>query len=109
MANHPLRPPAREEVYAALDGERAYQTAMTASPTRPDMVENLTIGDHILAMEQCLAEARTCWYSGAVPHHEALDYIRKVAGLGVRCMEVYGIVPRGGFNETHGSVLPSVQ
>lgn len=79
--------PSRKEVYAAIDTERDYQDAMTASAERPDMIANLSPGDHILAMEAILAEARREWYFGSAPHPGASEYIRKVTALGVRFME----------------------
>jgi len=78
--------PSREDVYAALNTEFAYQDRMTADTSRPDMVE-LSPGDHLLAMEHLLREARTYWYANAMPHAAAADSIRKVTALGVRFME----------------------
>jgi len=84
----------RQEAYAAIDSERDYQDAMTADPSRQDMIENLSAGDIILAMENCLSEARATWYLGSVSHYAAAHAIRKVAALGVRFMEVHGSPPR---------------
>lgn len=78
--------PNRQEVFAAIDSELAYQDAMTASADRPDMIENLSAGDHILAMEAILADARREWYFGSSPHPGASEYIRKVTALGFRFM-----------------------
>jgi hypothetical protein len=61
------------------------------------MIPNLSVGDHILAMEENLQRARVAWYSGSSPHHAALDFLRKVTALGVRCMENNGVVHRKGM------------
>lgn len=86
----------RAEVYSALDSERAYQDAMTASEDRPDMVEiNLAAG--ILAMEELLHQARVAWYYGAGNQPEAMSLLRKVGGLVVKMGEQYGLPQREGF------------
>jgi hypothetical protein len=77
----------RDEVYAAIDSERDYQDRMTEDSARPDMINNLSPGDHLLAMEHALLQARTAWYAGSSPHPEAAEYVRKVAGLAVAWME----------------------
>ena len=79
----------KEEVLSALNSELAYQEAQTANPSRPDMVEKLSAGDIILAMEHNLARARELWYSGSAPHTEAAEYIRKVSALGVVFMSTF--------------------
>lgn len=86
----------REAVYMIVDSERTYQDRMTESAERPDMVPQLSLGDHILAMEKCIEEARRHWYGGSSPHLPTLDFIRKVTGLGVRCMETFGARDREG-------------
>jgi hypothetical protein len=87
----------RELVYQCIDGERYFQEEQTLRPDRPDMIPNLSVGDHILAMEENLQRARVAWYSGSSPHHAALDFLRKVTALGVRCMENNGVVHRKGM------------
>lgn len=87
----------RGDVYRCLDGERAYQDAMSASELRPDMLEEMTMGELILAMEHALAKAREVWYSDAKPYRATIDYLRKVGGLTVKAMEQFGVVRREGF------------
>jgi len=96
MTNPAERGPIREAVYMIVNSERIYQDRMTAAVERPDMVPELSLGDHILAMEMCLSEARARWYSGSAPHLETTDFIRKVTALGVRCMETFGARDREG-------------
>lgn len=83
----------RQIVYQVVDGERDYQDVMTASSSRPDMVE-IGLGETLLAMEHCLAEARRAWYSGHAPHRDAMGYVRKVAGLAVKAGEQFGMPER---------------
>lgn len=87
----------RELVYQCIDGERYFQEEQTLRPDRPDMIPNLSVGDHLLAMEENLQRARLAWYSGSTPHRGALDFIRKVTALGVRCLENNGVVHREGM------------
>lgn len=79
----------RELVYAAVDSERDYQDAGKGNAQRhPDFPE-MTPGEHLLCMEECLKQAREAWYkpNGSTA---CLDYVRKVTALGVACMEHYG-------------------
>ena len=84
----------RQEVYKVLDTERDYQEEMTADKTRPDMIEDLHIGDTLSAIEHNLKKARDEWYKGAVPHQEAIMYLRKIAGLCVQAGEKHGMPRR---------------
>jgi len=84
----------REEVYSAINTEREFQIDMTADESRPDMIEELHIGDTISAIEHNLGKAREAWYKGSVPHQEAMEYLRKVAGLCVQAGEKYGMPNR---------------
>ena len=81
----------REEVYKAIDSERDYQDKMSASSDRPDMIEDLHIGDTITAIQRNLNQATETWYLGAVPHDEALKHFRKIAALCVKAGERYGM------------------
>jgi hypothetical protein len=86
----------RLPVYVALDSERAYQDAMTASDDRPDMVE-IELPGLLLAAEHQLVEARSKWYSGHGPHTATMDCLRKVGGLVVKAGELLGMPQREGF------------
>lgn len=85
----------RNEVYAAIDTERDYQDRVWAennpvNPTHPTDPRPLSIGEDILLMEEYLSRARTKWTGALRPELEALDIVRKVAGIAVRCMEAHG-------------------
>lgn len=84
----------RPEVYKAIDSERNFQEQLTANPLRPDMIENFHVGDGLSGIEYNLIKAREAWYKGAVPHTEAMEYLRKVAGVIVKLAEEYGIPER---------------
>ena len=84
----------RKDVYALIDGERDYQDAMTADPARPDMIDDLHVGDTLSAMRVALRMAEDAWYSGSEPHPNAMEYMRKIAGLAVKCMEKNGAPAR---------------
>lgn len=84
----------RKEVYKSIDSERDYQNRMTADPTRPDMVENMSMGDIISAIEFNLERTRSFWYVGSKPHPEAMVFIRKIAGLCVKAGEQFGMPER---------------
>jgi len=86
----------RDDVYAALDSERAYQDRSALDPSRPDMVglERFSLGDGLSAIEHNLHLARERWYRGSGPHQEALEYLRKVAAIVVQLGEKYGLPSR---------------
>ncbi len=73
----------RQEVYVAVDGERDYQEVLN-----PD---TLSIGDEILLLEEYAERARYEWsIDFGEPETEALNMIRKIAGIAIRCMEHHG-------------------
>lgn len=84
----------RSEVYAAIDSERSYQNAMTASKSRPDMIDDMQIGSMILAMEKCLNDAKSVWYYDSLPYHDTMEHLRKVAGLIVKAGEMHSMPHR---------------
>lgn len=85
----------RENVYKAIDSERDFQDEMTAREDRPDMIQDLHVGDGITAISYNLEKAREAWYKGSVPHEEAMVYLRKIAGICVKLGEDYGMPERG--------------
>jgi hypothetical protein len=82
----------RQEVYVAIDGERAYQDGQWPHGTK--LGPELSVGDEILLAEQYLSLARAAWARQAAPEVDALDILRKVGGIVVRCMETHGVVER---------------
>ena len=84
----------RNKVYEAIDSERDYQEEMTKRDDRPDMIDDLHIGDTITAIQYNLNKAQEQWYIGSVPHQEAIKYLRKIAALCVKAGESYGMPKR---------------
>jgi hypothetical protein len=84
----------RLSVYSAIDSERDYQDNLIARLDRPDMIPDLHIGDTLSAIQYNLDKAREAWYKGSVPHEEAMEYLRKIAGLCVQAGENYGMAKR---------------
>lgn len=83
----------RQEVYAAIDSERDYQDRIwrNAAGDGPNPLE---VGEAILAMEDYLEQARKIWCREHKPCAQSLEFVRKVAGLAVSCMEQHGAPPR---------------
>lgn len=87
----------REEVYAALDGEREYQEMRIQRDGSTALHGHHTPEEYLLYMEDYLNEAKhvasRVW--GPEAHMQILDIVRKVTALGVACMEQNGVVKRG--------------
>jgi hypothetical protein len=88
----------RASTYAAINSERDYQDAMTSRTDRPDMIDPMPLPAILLAMEKCLLDARTRWYSDAAPYQDTMQHVRKIAGLAVKAGERYGMPPREPIN-----------
>ncbi len=84
----------RSKVYEVIDTERDFQNEMTLRNDRPDMIEDLHVGDTITAIQVNLDKAKEAWYKGSVPHQDTMEYLRKVAGLVVQAGEKYGMPER---------------
>ena len=82
--------PTRERVYQAIDGERNYQEEHVPLDGRI-----LSVGDEILLLESYLQKARDAWTTDFDnPELTALEMLRKVAGVAVRCLEHHGAPER---------------
>lgn len=79
----------RYQVYAAIDGERAYQDAGRGNAATDRLT--VTVGEGIVLIEAYVDKARAA-FAGPHPQGraEALDIIRKVAALAVLTMEHNG-------------------
>lgn len=82
----------RQEVYAALDTERAYQERVWDSSIIH--AQEQSVGDAILLVEEYAAKARLAWSQQQYPETNALDIMRKIGGIAVRCMETHGAINR---------------
>lgn len=82
----------RKEVYNAIDSERDYQESLGAD--RTDGSEH-TVGDFALMMQHYQHKLVDAWVLNA-GDDEALEIMRKIAGISVQCMEKYGAPHRRG-------------
>ncbi len=85
----------RAEVYQALDTERAYQARLW-NPNTTSTGGQHTVSEWLLYMQDYLSEAIHTVSRGADPlaSHMALHIVRKIAGMGVACMETHGAPQR---------------
>lgn len=81
--------PARENAYRAIDGERDYQEAGKGN-ARTDR-QSTSVGEHVLMLVGYTNQAVAQWNG---PHPEgreaAMNTMRKIAAIAVRCMEEHG-------------------
>jgi len=76
----------RKQVYKLVDGEREYQDNLP--PTRTDGVER-TVGDYITMLQYYNNKLIEAWTMNP-GNEQALDVMRKIAGIAVHCMEDWG-------------------
>lgn len=77
------RPVSREDVYDAIDGERAYQDGLARND-----VKQQTPMEHLAIIDRIVSDMKDCWYDR--PGQPSMDFMRKIAGTAVRCMEQHG-------------------
>ena len=83
----------RGEVYAAVDSEREYQEYVVDPALAEDPSSQHSIPAELVLMKVYLDKAMNTWASK--PGSEiTLDFVRKIAGIAVRCMENHGAPPR---------------
>lgn len=77
----------RQEVYAAVDSERAYQENLARNA-----IKQQTPMEHLAIIQRIVRDAEDFWYdkSGQLP----MDFMRKIAGVAVRAMEQHGAPKR---------------
>lgn len=81
---------ARNEIYAAIDGERDYQDSL--SPMRTNEPVH-SVGDELTMLATYLRKAQDA-YTNNPGVEVAMNEIRKVAALAVRVMENHGAPKR---------------
>lgn len=87
----------RQDVYAAIDSERDYQTAVWRENAGLDPTEPVrTVAEELLMLEDYVARARTAWTNARRDVEVAIttDILRKCAGICVRAMENHGVTGR---------------
>lgn len=80
----------QQEVFDALVEERVYQNSL--SPERTDNHVR-TVAEELVLMQTYLTRAFEAWTDNP-GDTQALDVIRKIGGMAVRCMENNGVVRR---------------
>jgi hypothetical protein len=81
----------RQEVYRAIDSERDYQDSLIEGGKFEQSVHS--VAAEILMMEDYVARARKA-FTDNYGDEAALEVVRKIAGLAVRCMEHHGVKSR---------------
>ena len=77
----------REDVYKAIDTEREYQNTLPRNE-----IKNQTIMEYMALIRHILVQMDNDWYNKS--EQVSLDYVRKIAGIAVRCMEEHGAPKR---------------
>lgn len=83
----------RQEVYAAINSERDYQTRVWRENAGLKPGEPVrTVAEELLMLEDYVARARTAWTNAPRETEVAIttDILRKCAGICVRAMENHG-------------------
>lgn len=80
----------RKEVYEAIDSERDYQNNLPPSRTSGEVH---TIGDYVTMMQHYQNELVREWTINP-GDAQALQIMRKIAGIAVHCMEDHGAPKR---------------
>ena len=83
----------RQKVYEIIDGERAYQDSLGAERREPREFTH-TVGEFLTMLRVYARRADSAWTDNP-GDTAALDVVRKIAGIAVRCMEEHGAPPRG--------------
>lgn len=83
----------RREVYDAIDGERDYQDRLQKGQGGRTDGQTKQVGAFLSLMQHALNEAHRVYYEeqGNGP---ALEFVRKILGLGVQCGEIHGLPKR---------------
>ncbi len=81
-------------IYKAIKSELDYQNEMTNRSDRPDMIENMHLGDILLAINYNFNLAQAAWYKGSTPHPDTMNYLRKIAALCVKAGMLYEMPER---------------
>jgi hypothetical protein len=85
-----MRPQLREQIYAAIDGERDYQNALGGDRTNGTQ---LGVSGCLTLLSTYLRKAQDAWTDNP-SDTQALHEIRKLAAICVRAMEEHGAPER---------------
>ena len=84
----------RKEVYDLIDGERMYQDREWPEGNGSGGSNPLTVGEFVLLMQSYLRQADEVWIREGKPNVKTSEFVRKVAGIAVNCMEQHGAPAR---------------
>ena len=73
----------RNEVYAAIDSERTYQNSLPRH-----IVKDQRPMEALAVISRIVRDMEDAWYD--LPGQPPMDFMRKIAGVAVWCMEYYG-------------------
>ena len=82
----------RTEVYKVIDTERDYQDKLQ-DKNDWEHQGHPSVTEELVMMQEYLNRARTAWVNNK-GDIKALDMLRKVVGIGVRCFENHTVSPR---------------
>ncbi len=82
----------REEVFEAINGERAYQDSLW--PDDEGFSNPLLIGEFLVLLDVYLRKAQEEWTVEPKPEINSLNTVRKIAGIAVNCLEQHGAPKR---------------
>jgi len=77
----------RKLVYKAIDSERNYQNNLE----RNALKEQAPL-EHLSLIKRVVRDMEDAFYDK--PGQPSMDYMRKIAGIAVRCMEQHGVANR---------------
>lgn len=80
----------REEVYHLINGERDYQDHLSSE--RTDGTQH-SVGDYVTMLTYYVSKLQEAWTMNPGTT-QALDVMRKCAGIAVHCMEDHGAPAR---------------
>ncbi len=83
----------RAEVYKLIDNERDYQDRLGPDRTELPPTHPREVGESLTMMATYFRRAQDGWTEQA-GNEAALDNIRKIAAIAVRCMEDHGAPER---------------
>ena len=81
----------REQVYTKIDAERNYQDSLSTQHLGKPTIEG-----ELLMLQEYINKARIAWTDNFEDNDEepARHFIRKIAGIAVRCLENHGCPER---------------
>ena len=83
----------RDMVYKIINQEREYQDNLSEERTDGHIH---SVGEELILLNVYLRKAMDAWADNPGDTY-ALDQIRKIAAIAVRCMENHGAPPRANF------------